>query len=381
MDFRRSEDEQAVSALAREILEAQVTPERFAALARAGESFDRETWHALAAANLLGIAIPEEWGGTALDFFAVCGFLQELGHTLPCVPALETLAVALAIEKFGTPSQKENFLSAVCDGSQILTAALIDDFAASADASSTGLHAMRTQDGWRVRGERTCVPYAQYATCILTPVRTETGMILVLLDPTLPGVEMEALRSSSSEPWSHLVLHDLQVLDTDCLGTSQTSEMILRWFLERFTIAQCAKHLGVVERALGLTAKYTSERKQFGRPLATFQAVAQRAADAFILTEAMRLTCWEAASLLVADRECSRAVQVAKYWACEAGAFVTYAAQHLHGGIGVALDYPLHRYYLWSRQLELSLGSAPEQLAKIGSSLAEASDTEMFQSS
>lgn len=380
MDFRWSEDEQSVRALAREILEAQATPARFAQLEKAGEAFDRATWQALAAANLLGVALLEKFGGTGLGFFALCGLLQEVGRTLPCVPVLETTAVALAIEKFGTPAQKEKFLSGVCDGSLILSAALLDGFAASADPNSIGLHATRTRDGWCVRGVRPCVPYVEQAARVLTPVRSEEGVLWLLLDATLSGVEREAMRSSTAEPWSQLVLHDVQISDDDCLGSPQTSELILRWFFERFVIAQCAKHLGVVERALEFAAKYTSEREQFGRPLATFQAVAQRAADAFILTEAMRLTCWEAASWLDGGKECSRAVRVAKYWACEAGAFVTYAAQHLHGGIGVALDYPLHRYYLWSRQLELSLGSAPEQLMEIGASLATSCDTKLFRS-
>ncbi len=96
----------------------------------------------------------------------------------------------------------------------------------------------------------------------------------------------------------------------------------------------------------------------------------QRAADAYIDTEAIRLTTWQAAWRLAADRPATTEVAIAKFWASEAAHRVVYAAQHLHGGIGVDVDYPLHRYYLWSKQIELTLGSGTRQLARLGADLA-----------
>lgn len=378
MDFRWSAEEQSVTALAREILAAQVTQDRFASLAAKRETFDRETWQALAKANLLGVALPENVGGAGLGFLALCCLLQEVGRALPFVPVLETASVALTIEKFGTAAQREAFLPAVCDGTILLSTALLEGPKPEISARARESELTQTREGWRVSTERACVAYADRAARILVPLRAASGTTLVLLDPRCPGVELEATRSSTGEPWFHLLARDVQISDGDIVGAPSHGAEILHWLCERMTIAQCAQHLGVVERALEITSHYTSERKQFGRAIATFQAVAQRAADAFILTEAMRLTFWEAASRLAADNEGGLAVPTAKYWACEAGAFVTYAAQHLHGGIGVALDYPLHRYYLWSRQLELGFGSASEQLAKIGAALAAGSDTNLF---
>jgi len=126
----------------------------------------------------------------------------------------------------------------------------------------------------------------------------------------------------------------------------------------------------VTDRALRMTAEYTIGREQFGRPIASFQAVQQRAADAYIDSEAIRLTTWQAAWRLAADRPATTEVAIAKFWASEAAHRVVYAAQHLHGGIGVDVDYPLHRYYLWSKQIELTLGSGTRQLARLGADLA-----------
>jgi alkylation response protein AidB-like acyl-CoA dehydrogenase len=138
----------------------------------------------------------------------------------------------------------------------------------------------------------------------------------------------------------------------------------------RATVALCAIGVGVAERALELTASYTSQRHQFGKPLGSFQAVQQRAADAYIDVEAMRTTMWQAAWRISEGLEADHAVAVAKFWAAEGGQRVVSAAQHLHGGMGADVDYPLHRYTLWSKWVELSFGGATETLARMGKELA-----------
>ena len=125
------------------------------------------------------------------------------------------------------------------------------------------------------------------------------------------------------------------------------------------------------EEALSLTAEYTKTRKQFDQPIAMFQAVGHRAADAYIDTEAIRLTSWQAAWRIGAGMPAEAEVAVAKFWAAEGGKRVVHAAQHLHGGVGVDRDYPLHRYFLYAKQLELTLGGATRQLLAIGRMLAD----------
>jgi alkylation response protein AidB-like acyl-CoA dehydrogenase len=128
--------------------------------------------------------------------------------------------------------------------------------------------------------------------------------------------------------------------------------------------------LGVTERALEMTAKYSRERFQFERAIGSFQAVHQRAADAYIHVEAVRLSAWEAVWRLSEDRPAAEHVAVAKYWAAEGGNFASFACQHLHGGIGIDTDYPLHRYFNWAIQIEHELGSARHQLERLGRAIA-----------
>jgi alkylation response protein AidB-like acyl-CoA dehydrogenase len=128
--------------------------------------------------------------------------------------------------------------------------------------------------------------------------------------------------------------------------------------------------LGVSEEAIRRAAAYMNERNQFGHPLATFQGAKMRAADAWIDTEAMRVTLWEAAWRIDTGRPAADAVAVAKWWASEAGQRVVHATQHLHGGVGADISYPIHRFFLWGKQIELMLGTPPAELDELGSILA-----------
>jgi alkylation response protein AidB-like acyl-CoA dehydrogenase len=119
-----------------------------------------------------------------------------------------------------------------------------------------------------------------------------------------------------------------------------------------------------------MTAEYTSTREQFARKIATFQAVGQRAANAYIDVECLRGVVQQATWLLSEERSADEEVSVAKVWAGDVGHRVSFAAQHLHGGMGVDVDYPLHRYCLWAKQLELTLGSSAVHLERLGAALA-----------
>jgi alkylation response protein AidB-like acyl-CoA dehydrogenase len=212
-------------------------------------------------------------------------------------------------------------------------------------------------DGGKVFGIATAVPAVHLAAHVVVAA----GEHVVVVDPRGPGVEAVRERTTSGEPLFTVTFDG---------APATASRVPPSRLVQTATVALCALQVGVAERALRMTAEYTSSREQFGRPLATFQAVQQRAADAYIDVEAMRWTMWQAAWRLDAEGEAADAVDVAKFWASEGGARVLAAAQHLHGGIGVDLDYPLHRYLVWSKQLEVWLGGASARLASIGDRIA-----------
>jgi len=229
------------------------------------------------------------------------------------------------------------------------------------------LCAIRDGAKWRLDGEKTCVPAADLVHGILVPARTgDDACGLFVVDPGATGVSLETQFTTNHEPHAHLTLDAVAVPEIGVLGDPKCGKPMLEWLLARARVALCAVQLGVAEEALRRTADYTGERKQFGRTIGSFQAVAMRAADAFIDIECMRATLalatWRLSQNLNAEAEAS----AAKWWACRGGQRVVHAAVHLHAGVGSDADYPIHRYYLWSKQLELSLGGASRQLEILG---------------
>ncbi len=213
------------------------------------------------------------------------------------------------------------------------------------------------------------MPAAQIADTVLIPATTDDGDVgLFLLPCEAHGVEVRPAATTNHEPHADVFLDGAIVSAQDRIDGPIDS------LYTRALVGLCAIQLGVCERALRMAADYTSGREQFGRPIGSFQAVQQRMADAFIDVEAIRWTTWHAAWLIAHDRpvkEARRAARIAKFWAAEAGARVAATAQQVHGGIGIDITYPLHRYFLWAKHNELALGPATAQLAAIGSTYTE----------
>jgi alkylation response protein AidB-like acyl-CoA dehydrogenase len=368
VDFSFTEEQEAVRGLAKQILEDQVTPDRLKELGAAtpAQRFDRRTWDALAKANLLGLSLPDDVGGSGLGFLATCLVLEQVGRTVPFVPVLASVVMtALPIAQFGTAEQRARWLPGLVTGEQVGTAALVETGAAPRQPTT---HARRSGDGWVLDGAKVCVPYGQVASVILVPAATEDGDVaMFLVDPAAPGVAQEALETTSGQPESAMTLSGVAVGDD---GLLPGGGAVLDWIVDHTTAGLCVMAVGVCEEALRLTADYTKTREQFDKVIATFQAVGQRAADAYIDTEGVRLTAWQAAWRLDAGLPAAEEVAIAKFWAADGGQRVVHAAQHLHGGMGVDRDYPLHRYFLWAKQLELTLGGATAQLLRLGDILA-----------
>jgi 3-oxocholest-4-en-26-oyl-CoA dehydrogenase beta subunit len=370
MDFAFTPEQEAVRDLARSICQDHATHERLKAVERDADWFDRELWAALATANLLGVALPESSGGSGLGMTELCLLLEQVGATVAPVPVWPTLVLgALPLAEFGSDAQRARWLAPVVAGTAMLTAALVE--LPAEDPSAPQTRAVRDGAGWRLDGVKDCVPAAHLAAAILVPARTGDGQVGVfLVEPSAPGVTLERQLATNREPQARLTLAGVRVGADAVLGDPAKGLAIVEWLVDRALLGLCALELGVVERALRITAQYTTERRQFDRPIASFQAVQQRAADAWIDVESIRLTTCQCAWRLDAGLPASDEIRVAKFWASEAGHRIVYTAQHLHGGIGVDVDYPIHRYYLWSKTIELTLGSAARQLAALGETIA-----------
>ena len=216
---------------------------------------------------------------------------------------------------------------------------------------------------WVLEGIELAVPQAHVAERIVVPAVTDQGaVVLTLVDPKASGVTLERAVTTNREIHPHLHLSGVRVAAGDVLVGPDLGRSALEFVLSASTIALCALQVGVCESALHQTAAYLNGRNQFGRPLATFQGTMLRAADAAIDIEAMRVTWQNAAWRFDTGRDAADAARVAKWQAGERGQRSVHATQHLHGGMGADITYPIHRYFLWGKQIELLLGG-PEPAA------------------
>jgi alkylation response protein AidB-like acyl-CoA dehydrogenase len=348
MDFGLTEEQVELAGLTRKILAERDAP-----------------WGDLAAAGVLAAGLPLPLGGAGLGLLEQCSVLIELGRAASDVPYLASIVLgAGAVAAFGTAAQQERWAGPAGQGTVVLTAALAEEDGDDPRVPST--RAERAGEQWVLSGVKTAVEAAPEADLFLVPCASPDGVLVFLVAPTDAGVRVEPQRLTDFASAGRVVLSGVTLGDDRVLGGAEVAD----WLVARATVGLCAVQSGVIERALELTAEYAKSRVAFGRPIGSFQAVTQRLADAYVDVEAVRLTMWQAAWLLSAGSAAEAELATAKFWAAEAGHRVAHTAVHVHGGMGIDVTYPVHRYFVAAKRHEFALGGATAQLRRIGDVLA-----------
>ncbi|MER5960702.1 acyl-CoA dehydrogenase family protein [Streptomyces sp. NPDC002057] len=362
MDFTPTEEQEAARELAARIFADLATHERLRA---AGTGTDAELWKALCAAGLPGSV--EETGLLGLVLL-----LEEQGRVTAQVPFAATCAYGiLAVARHGTEEQRARLLPGLRDGTAMVTGA----FPAPGGVAS--------HDG-RLTGTVDWVPWLRDATHVLVPdedrvlwlVRVEDAARVDPVELTAPwSAGRLVLDGATGERLGAGVGARAGAGSREGLGERSGAGggggEAYADVLAAARVAFAGLQAGVCAGSLARAVEYTSVREQFGRPLSTHQAVQLRAADAHMDTETIRVTAYEAAWRFDEGLDAGGAALTAAWWASEAGKRVVHAGQHLHGGMGADLDHPVHRHFLWGRQLDAYLGCGTELLAELGDLLAE----------
>jgi alkylation response protein AidB-like acyl-CoA dehydrogenase len=362
MDFSTTEASDDLGGLVRTITESVVTPEHQRALDKLDERFDGELWSKLIEADVLSTTAPESLGGGGFGVLEEASVLVALGRQIAAVPYLESVVLgAGALARFGSSALQQDWATPAIKGEKILTVALEGDMGAgSVQATANG-------SDYRLTGSRAIVGYGPVADAFLVPAETDAGVKVFLVAKGDPGVTVTSIDTTGHGSVGHLELADAAVDAARAIG----GEEVLGWLTTRATLGRSAFQLGVLERALELTALYAREREQFDRPIGSFQAVGQRLADGYIDIKALRLTLTQAAWRLSEDLPADLEVGTTAFWAAEAGHRVAHTTVHVHGGVGIDIDHPVHRYFLAAKQTEFAVGGATGQLLRIGRELAE----------
>jgi alkylation response protein AidB-like acyl-CoA dehydrogenase len=374
MNFSFSEEEEAAKDLAGQILGDATSFDRTRKVEsdNDGPGFDRTLWAQLAESNLLGLPISESLGGQGFGFLALCLLLEEAGRNLAPVPLLESIVyTALPIQQFGSDRLKTDLIRKVIAGESLLSAALFEIGSPALSRKVKTRAVATSKDVFTLSGEKVCVPFAAAADLILVSASGDDGLGLFLISPNAAGVSLERQETTAHERQFVVKLDGVSVEVDHVLAAPGSGEKVLDWLEPRAMTALAAIAVGAAEEGLRQTAEYTSTRKQFGREIGSFQGVSLRAADAYIDVEAMRATMWQAAWQIDNRETAQKAAAVAKWWACMGGHRVSHTCQHLHGGIGSDVDYPIHRFFLRLKHVAMTLGGSNEQLSILGSLIAD----------
>jgi alkylation response protein AidB-like acyl-CoA dehydrogenase len=348
MDFNLNEEQSAVGELAAKILADICTPDALRTHEAAGGGVHVAAWKAMADADLLGLALPESAGGGGYTVLEAALIAEQVGRHVAPVPYVATTVAGLALADAGG---HDELLGRVATGAAVLAIA-VDDGAGSV-----------TVAGDTLTGSASFVTWAPVADGFVVAAASdggEQGLFLVQPGEGVTVVEEDCVWGL---PQGTV---ELAAAPARRLGGAEAVERVV----EVATALNCATVAGLCEGATRITAAYVSEREQFGARIGTFQAVGQRMADSYIDTQGAHLTARQAAWRLSVGLPSAEAVHIAKWWAAWGGHRVAHAAQHLHGGIGLDVEYPVHRYFRWIKVLELQLGSGTEHLRRLGALIA-----------
>ncbi|GAA4986921.1 acyl-CoA dehydrogenase family protein [Yinghuangia aomiensis] len=366
MDFNLTEDQNALAGLAGEIFEARSTHDRMKQLKASGLEFDADLWRQVADSGLAGAVIDEKHDGGGLGMVGLALLLEQQGRFTAQVPLLDTLVYGLLpLLQFGSEDAIAADLPALLDGSRIVAGALAETGNGLPGTPKTT--AREADGGYVLDGVKRAVPWAQVANRILVTANLDGTTAVFVVDPAADGVTVEA--APTTAPWAsgNVVLAGAAAQP---VGDVADGPATAAWIVDRARVALAALQVGVCAQGVTRTVDYVKTREQFGVPLSTKQGVMMRAADAYMDTEAIRVTALEAAWRMDQGEAATEQALVARWWASEGGKRVVHACQHLHGGMGSDIDHPIHRHFLWGRQIDATLGTGIQQLATLGALFA-----------
>ncbi|WP_143765105.1 acyl-CoA dehydrogenase family protein [Catenulispora acidiphila] len=312
------------------------------------DEHDRRLWRILADTGLLAAVLPASVGGGGTGLPGMVRLLSDAGAALARLPLVETFVAVSVID--------EKHLPAVLSGELVITAAL-------AEHPSTITAPLRLT-GQRLNGITQLVPYPLSSDLVLVPaLREDDTEVLALVSLSTARVGDQV--TTTGEPLGVLEFIDAEVMELcDAVGEARALAALF----------SSATLCGIAARALAMTAEYVGGRVQFGHPLATFQGVALSAADRYIDSRAMQAALWDAVYAIaengISSPRARYAIATARVWAADGARRVVGSAQHLHGGFGVDVTYPLHRYHAWARYWELYGGSAEAWSGDLGELIA-----------
>ncbi len=356
MDFSLNDDQNAIADMATALFSDSCSDEALLAFDESGKTTMDSLWKSCIETGLNALYLPEKLGGSELGFTELMLVLEAQGKALGQVPLWRNQVAAAAIATFADESLHP-LVSKVATGDILLTLSQADH----TRAHGIELQAAITPDGLLLNGQVNAVPEGGSADGLIVSVAGPEGVQPVVIELASKGITRIEGVFTQGEAIADLIFDNVTVPTTNILPSSA-----VEWLEVRSIAAQAAIQLGVSAQQIKRTVEYVNERRQFDRQIASFQAVQMAMADCHIALESLRSALWQLCYRLDAGLPAQPEALATAWLASEAGHTVGHKAQHVHGGFGVDVTYPIHRYLYWSRALSLGLGGSRAILEKLG---------------
>jgi len=373
MDLSFDEGQELFKRSARKFCETYCDKTVVAELEVSETGFSPKLWQGMAELGWMGVVLPSDYGGMESSLLDLAVLFEEVGRAAMPSPFLETVMVTLSILEAGNEAQKSDLLPKIASGERVCTVA-IEEPAVNYDLRMISARAEKKGDHYVLSGVKRFVPYATVADLFVVAARTsgvpgdEGGLTLFIVEKGAEGMRSLPMKTMTGKQFD-VEFNGVCVTLDSVLGKVDGALPLLEKVQTTATALQCAAMVGGAQKEVEMTAEYTKVRQQFDRPIGSFQAVQHREADMYIDVNGARIATYRAIWCLSEGMQAEREVSVAKYFTSRACQRIAYAAQHLHGGIGITMEYDLHFYYRMAKAFELRFGTQAQHLRKLGSLL------------
>ncbi len=362
MDFTFSEEQEMLKKMARDFLTDKCPKELIKEMEADERGYSPELWKEMAGLGWMGLVLPEKYGGSNMAFLDLAVLLEEMGRACLPGPFFSTIVLGgLTVLDAGSEEQKQEYLPKIASGEALFTLALTEA-SARYDAGSIAVTATADNNDYIINGTKLFVPDAHIADYLLCVARTgeqgevEDGITVFIVDARSAGISNTVLKTITGDKQCEVVFDQVRVPAGNILGQPDRGWGVVQRAIERAAVAKCCDMAGVVQQVLEMTLDYAKERRQFDRPIGSFQVIQHYCADMATDVDGIKFSTYEAAWMLSEGLPCTREVAIAKAWAGEACERIVTLAHQIHGAIGCTIDHDLHLYTKRGKVAQLSFG-------------------------
>jgi alkylation response protein AidB-like acyl-CoA dehydrogenase len=375
MDLDLTKEQKILKRSAQDFLKKECPPSLLREMKDDDRGYPQKLWDQMVDLGWTGVMIPEKYGGIGGSYLDLCILLEAMGEVCCAGPFFSTVVLGgLTLLSVGTEEQKGKYLPRIADGDLIFALAMTEP-GIWYDISQIAMSATIDNDDFVLNGTKIFVENGHIADYIICGARTDEedasgdGLALFLVDNKSPGVICSPQKTLGYDRQCAIVFDKVRIPKSHVLRDLGQASGIMERLQEQAAVAKCAELVGCIQTAFDMTVKYAKDRKQFGRPIGSFQAVQHHCANMAVDVDGSRFLTYQAAWKISEGLAASEEAAMAKAWTSDASRRVTSLAHQIHGAISFTEEYDVHLFYRRAKSGEVAFGDAEYHLEKVAEQL------------